>query len=140
MDIAPHPLDHRPQRKSAMADGMLWVLQTLAAVMMFASGAMTAFTPRDRLVEKMKWVATWRDDTVRLLGVAEMLGAAGLLLPGLVHVAVVLTPIAATCLAILMVGAVKTNLDIGGPRAPAIVGLVLCVAVAVGRFVIAPLS
>ena len=47
---------------------------------------------------------------VRFLGVAEVLGAIGLILPGLVHIWPVLTPLAGSGLVIIMIGATVLTL------------------------------
>jgi hypothetical protein len=118
----------------------LWIVQGLLAAMMLATGGLKVLVPRAKLAEKLKWAATWSDGNVKLLGLAEVAGAAGLTLPGLLHLLPILTPIAAVCLAVLMVGAVKTHLDLKEPAAPAAVPLLLCLFVAVGRFALVPLA
>jgi len=91
-------------------------------------------TPRLKLAEKMKWATTWSDGNVKLLGIAEVLGAVGLVVPWLLGIVPVLTPVAAICLAILMGGAVKTHRDLKEPVLPAVILFCLCIFVAVGRF------
>lgn len=103
---------------------------------------MEIITPREKLAEKFHWAKTWTDRNVKLLGLAEVLGAAGLVLPGLLHILPVLlpvlTPIAGICLAILMAGAVKVHLDLKESRVPAVVPLLLAIFVAVGRLALVP--
>jgi hypothetical protein len=118
----------------------LWVIQGLVAVAMLMAGAFKLVTPRAKLAEKMHWAKTWSDANVKLLGLAEVLGAVGLIAPGLTHVLPVLTPVAAVCLAIVMGGAVKIHLDLKEPPAPAAVLGVLCLFVAGGRFALVPLA
>ena len=86
----------------------------------------------------MHGAKTWTHANVTLLGLAEVLGAAGLVLPGVLHILPVLTPIAGICLAILMAGAVKVHLALKEPPAPAIVPLLLAICVAVGRLALVP--
>jgi hypothetical protein len=117
----------------------LWIVQGLLAFVMLAAGAFKVVTPREKLAEKMHWAKTWTDLNVKLLGLAEVLGGVGLVVPGVTGILPVLTPVAAVCLAILMGGAVKTHVDQKEPPAPAIVLGVLCLVVAVGRFAIVPL-
>jgi hypothetical protein len=65
--------------------------------------------------------------------VAELLGAVGVIVPGVTGILPVLTSVAAVCLAILMGGAVKAHVDLKEPPTlPAVLGL-LCLVVAVGR-------
>jgi hypothetical protein len=63
-------------------------------------------------------------------------GAVGLILPGAVHIAPVLVPLAATCIAVVMAGAVLVHLRRKeGPAAlPAVVLFVVAIIVAWGRF------
>ncbi len=112
----------------------LWVMQWLVGVVMVLTGALKLFTPRLKLAEKFKWAATWTDTNVKLLGLAEVLGGAGLVLPWQLAIVPVLTPIAAIALAILMAGAVKTHLDLKEPFIPPAVLGVLCIVIALGRF------
>lgn len=116
----------------------IWIVQGLLAVMMLAAGMFKVVTPREKLSEKFRWAKTWTDGNVKLLGLAEVLGAAGLVLPGLLHVLPVLTPIAGICLAILMVGAVKVHVDLKEPTTPAVAPLLLAIFVAVGRLALVP--
>lgn len=116
----------------------LWIVQGLLAVAMGMSGAFKVVTPREKLAEKFHWAKTWTDANVKLLGLAEVLGAVGLVVPGATGILPVLVPVAAVCLAILMGGAVKTHVDLKEPTAPAAVLGVLCLFVAVGRFALVP--
>jgi len=112
----------------------LWVIQGILALVMLAAGSLKVVTPREKLAPKLKWTASWSDGSVKLLGLAEALGAAGLVVPWLTGIAPILTPCAAVCLLVIMIGAVKTHIDFKEPAAaPAVLG-VLCGFVALGRF------
>ena len=77
---------------------------------------------------------------LRLLGVAEVLGAIGLILPGLLHIRPGLTPLAAAGLVLIMIGAMAITLATMGPT-PALIPLVvrlLAAFVAYGRWRLAP--
>jgi len=77
---------------------------------------------------------------LRFLGVAEVLGAIGLVLPGLLRIRPALTPLAAAGLVIIMIGATALTLA-GGDVAPALIPLVvglLSAFVAYGRWRLAP--
>jgi len=112
----------------------LWIVQGLLAAVMLMTGGLKVVTPRVKLAEKFKWAATWTDTNVKLLGLAEVLGAVGLIVPWLTHIVPVLTPIAASALAVLMIGATKTHLDLKEPIVPTVVLTALCAFVALGRF------
>jgi len=112
----------------------LWIASGLLAFAMVGAGGFKLATPRAKLMQKMKWAKTWSDGNVKLLGAAEVLGAIGLIVPQVTGIQPILTPIAAICLVVLMIGAVKTHLELGEPPvAPAILAL-LGVFVALGRF------
>jgi len=78
---------------------------------------------------------------LRFIGVMEILGAIGLILPGLLRIRPGLTPLAATGLVIILIGAVATSIGAGLTYAllPCIAGL-LALTVAYGRWRVAPLS
>jgi len=111
----------------------LWIASGLLALAMLAAGGTKLATPRTKLMEKMKWAELWTDGNVKLLGLAEVVGAIGLILPWVTGILPMLTPMAALCLVVLMLGAVKTHLDAGesvvAPGALALIGLF----VALGR-------
>lgn len=113
---------------------IIWSLSGLLAFAFVAAGALKVVTPRLKLAEKMKWAASWSDANVKLLGLAEVLGAVGLIAPVLTGILPILTPVAALCLAFLMGGAVKTHLDLKEPFAPAAILGLLCLVVAGARF------
>lgn len=72
---------------------------------------------------------------LKFIGVAELTGAIGLILPGLLRIRPLLTPLAACGLLIIMIGATTVTLMVGevvGALVPLVVG-VLCIAVAYGR-------
>jgi uncharacterized membrane protein len=111
----------------------LWIVSGLLAVAMLSAGVVKLATPRLKLMEKMKWAKTWSDGNVKLLGVAEVLGGIGLIVPQVTGILPFLTPIAAACLVVLMFGAVKTHVDLKEPVvAPGILAL-LGAFVALGR-------
>jgi hypothetical protein len=112
----------------------LWVVQALLALAVLGTGALKVLVPRKKLAEKMKWARTWSDGNVKLLGLAEVLGAVGLMVPWATGIAPVLTPVAALCLLVLMGGAVKTHVSLHESAVlPAVLGA-MCVFVALGRF------
>src|SRR5713101_2009155 len=77
---------------------------------------------------------------LRFIGVAEVLGAIGLILPGLLRIRPALTPLAAAGLVIIMIGATALTL-VAGDVAPGLISLVvglLAAFVAYGRWRLAP--
>lgn len=115
----------------------LWIVASVLAAAFAAAGAMKLSKSRTELEPQMSWVGHASDGQVRLIGVAELLGAIGLILPAAVDIAPILVPVAATGLAITMIGAVIVHLRIGDRIADAVPAIVLGLAagfVAVGRF------
>lgn len=116
---------------------VLWILASLLAVAFFGAGLLKVVTPREKLAEKMTWVTHASDGQVKAVGLVEVLGAIGVVLPAIVDIAPILVPIAAVGLALTMVGAVIVHVKEKEPFAaavPAIVLGVIAVVVAVGRF------
>jgi hypothetical protein len=114
---------------------LLWTAQVLVAVVMLLTGSIKLLLDREQLAKRMHWAASWPRERIKLLGLAEIAGAFGLIVPWATHIATVLTPIAAACLAVLMVGAVATHVRLRENPLPAVIVLVLCAAIAAGRFV-----
>ena len=81
---------------------VLWILQILLAILFLLAGAVKAFQSYDTLAQRMPWVEDYSPSTVRVIGALELLGALGLVLPGLLGIVPLLTPVAAVGLAVLM--------------------------------------
>jgi hypothetical protein len=75
----------------------LWIIAGVLAFAFAGSGILKLVQPKDKLVASGVggWAADWSPVSIKLIGVAEILGAIGLILPALVHVAPVLVPLAA---------------------------------------------
>ena len=109
----------------------LWAVQGLLAALFLFAGGMKLVMPLENLAGPVALPGLF----IRFIGVAEVLGAAGLILPGLLRIRVELTPLAAAGLVIIMGGAVVVTV-MGGAVAPAAVPLlvgVLAASVAYGR-------
>jgi hypothetical protein len=116
-----------------MTNIALWVAQGLVALLVAFTGSIKIALPRERLAQRMHWAASWPRGRIKLLGLAEVAGAVGLVLPMALGIAPVLTPIAALCVAALMGGAIQTHRRLGEGFAPAALTLLLCIAIAAGR-------
>jgi uncharacterized membrane protein len=113
----------------------LWIVQGVLAVVFLVTGATKVLTPRARLTARMGWANDFSATQIKLLGLLELLGATGLVVPGLVRIAPVLTPIAALGLAVVMGGAASVHLRRNEPPSPPIVLAMLAIFVAAGRLV-----
>jgi hypothetical protein len=115
----------------------LWVVQGLLAAVFLFAGGMKLVLP----LEKLAGPVTLPGPFLRFIGVCEVLGALGLILPGLLRIRPGLTPMAAAGLVIIMIGATVLTLMVGEITAAvlsAVVGL-LAAFVAYGRWRLAPL-
>jgi len=93
----------RADERAATVNIVLWIAQILLAAMFVSAGLAKCTQPIDKLAQKMSWVTHYKPGTVRFVGVAESLGAIGLILPQATGIAPILTPIAAVALAVVMV-------------------------------------
>jgi uncharacterized membrane protein YphA (DoxX/SURF4 family) len=84
----------------------LWIVAIVLAVAFAGSGLMKLAVPKDKLVTSGQgWAQDVSPTNIRLIGLVEVLGAAGLILPALTHIAPVLVPLAAVGLVFVMAGA-----------------------------------
>jgi len=114
----------------------LWIVQAILAAMFVMSGLMKSTQPKEKLAPKLPWVEDFSAGTVRFIGVVELLGGLGLILPAATGIAPILTPIAATGLAVVMVLAAATHIRRKEPSGVAFNAAVFALAVVVawGRF------
>lgn len=82
---------------------ILWIVAIVLAAAFAMAGLMKLSQPKEKLAEKMAWVEDFSPSTIKFIGAVEILGALGLVLPAATGIATVLTPLAATGLAIVMV-------------------------------------
>jgi len=114
----------------------LWIAAGLLAAVNLTFGAVKLVMSRAALTQNMAWVEHFSDVSVRGIGTLEVLAAVGLILPGVLHVAPILVPVAATGIVVLQIGALITNVRYDEVnRIPINVVLIaLSLFVAVGRF------
>lgn len=85
-------------------NNLLWVLQVVFGLYFIAVGIMHFAIPAN-LPDVMSWMYDLPQGLHVLSGVAELLGGLGLILPGVTGIQTRLTPLAASGLAVTMVGA-----------------------------------
>jgi hypothetical protein len=103
----------------------LWFIQGLLALLFLFAGGVKLVLPADQLVKLAPMLSA---TFLRFVGLCEVLGAIGLILPWLLRIQPRLTPLAAAGLVGIMIGATVVTLMIGGiPMAimPVVVGLLL---------------
>jgi len=126
--------------RSGVVTRVLWIIQVLLAALFLFAGGFKLLLPVDVVQQQLPLPAS----LIHLIGTLEVLGALGLVLPSLLRVQPVLTPLAAVGLTLLMTGAtILTPELMGGEVAPAVLPLVvglLAATVAYGRWRVAPIQ
>jgi hypothetical protein len=115
----------------------LWTVQVLLAAVFLFAGGLKLVLP----IEMLKGPVALPGAFLRFLGTAEVMGAFGLILPGLFGIRPRLTTLAASGLLIIMIGATTISLIFGGvsmAELPFVVGL-LATFLVYGRTRLAPL-
>jgi uncharacterized membrane protein YphA (DoxX/SURF4 family) len=118
----------------------LWIVQSLLALLFVFSGVAKFVMPMDQMIQGMP-AALASGTFLHFIGVCEVLGGIGLVLPGLLKIKPGLTPLAAAGLVIIMIGAtVITAMGDMAPTTPIpLVTGILAAFVAYGRWRLAPL-
>ena len=120
---------------------LLWILQVLLALLFLVAGVPKLVLPISTLTAAASPNAIvlpgW---FIRFIGVCEVLGALGLILPGLLKTRQYLTPLAALGLAIIMAGAVVVSIMRDGVQLAVIpfVSLLLLLFIAYARWRVQP--
>ena len=96
----------------------LWIIQSLLAALFLFAGAVKLVLPAEDLTGPIAMPILF----LRFIGALEVLGALGLILPGLLRIRTGLTPLAALGLVIIMVGATVTTI-VGGAILPSLISL-----------------
>jgi uncharacterized membrane protein len=121
---------------------VLWIIQILLALLFLFAGVTKFVLPPEALQQGLPKQVQLSVMFIRFIGVVEVLGGLGLILPGLLKIKPLLTPLAAAGLVIVMIGAVVLSIMAGGVKMgilPLIVG-VLSAFVAYDRWKLAPLK
>jgi uncharacterized membrane protein YphA (DoxX/SURF4 family) len=112
------------ERSSRKLNVLLWALQVLLAMLFMFAGVMKFVMPIEEMTKQIA-LPGW---FLHFIGAAEILGAIGLVLPGILRIRTGLTPLAAAALVVIMIGATAVNLKIGQRGAAlttVVVGLLL---------------
>jgi uncharacterized membrane protein YphA (DoxX/SURF4 family) len=115
----------------------LWIVAIVLAVVFTGSGLLKQLVPKDKLVTAGQgWAQDYSQTNIRLIGLAEILGAIGLVLPAVVHIAPILVPLAAVGLVLVMAGAAVVHARRNETMNVAVnlVLIALAIFVAWGRF------
>jgi DoxX-like protein len=117
---------------------VLWIVQGLLAVLFLFAGGSKLVMSAAQMTEQAKAVGGWQPPLafIRFIGVCEVLGGFGVVVPWLTGIRSGLTPLAAGGLLIIMIGATVANLTTTVPALAiftAILGL-MAALVAYGRW------
>lgn len=120
----------------------LWAAQVLVAGVFLMAGSMKLTAPVEALQAQMPWVKGALGGAVRFIGLAEVLGGLGLLLPAATRIVPVLTPVAASGLTVVMGLATITHITRGEfEMIPVTLTIgAAAVFIAWGRFAKAPIA
>jgi len=102
-----------------------WVAQVILGLLFGMAGVLKTFTPMAELATKIPWTAEVPEMLVRFIGVSELLGAIGILLPAALRIRPRLTPLAAAGLALVMALAILFHIARGEAQ---VLGLPLVLA------------
>lgn len=90
-------------------NAVLWILQILMAALFLMAGTMKLITPIDMMAKEMTWINSVPSITVRVIGLLEVMGGLGLILPWLLKIMPKLTIWAAYGLSLTMVVALAMH-------------------------------
>jgi uncharacterized membrane protein YphA (DoxX/SURF4 family) len=116
---------------------VIWIAQIVLAGMFMFAGLLKLTQPKEKLIDSgQAWVEDFEPTQIRGIAVLELLAAIGLILPAALDIVPVLTPIAASGLVLLMLGASATHVRRGELNILPInlVLLALALFVAIERF------
>lgn len=91
----------------------LWVVQSLLSIMFIMAGTMNTVQPIEKLAPMMPWVTHVSPLLVRFVGISQLLGGIGLLLPSILRIKPQLTAWAAIGIVALLTCAVIFHISIG---------------------------
>jgi uncharacterized membrane protein YphA (DoxX/SURF4 family) len=122
---------------------VLWIIQGLIAAMFAMTGFMKLSKSRDEIKARngMNWAENVSGSQLKLIGLAELLAAIGLIIPQLTGILLWMTPLAAIGLILIMVGAMVLHKQRGdGPKPISlnIMLMLLATYIAFGRLVFVP--
>ncbi|MEM8583309.1 MAG: DoxX family protein [Bacteroidota bacterium] len=119
----------------------LWIVQGLLAAAFLMAGSMKLSKSKEELKDQLgDWVDDFPDPTIKTIGLLEVLGGVGIILPMLLGILPVLVPVAGIGLALTMAGAMIVHIKRGeyGALKNNVPLLLLALFVIVGRLVLLP--
>ncbi len=132
----------RKATKTKAVNVTLWVVQGILAAMFLLTGYLKLTLPVEKLGAVMPWAADAPLAFVRFVGIAELAGGIGLILPALLQIEPILTAWAATGIGAIMVLSIPVHIMRGETSSLGLNVLLLLMAVFIawGRFKKAPIE
>lgn len=90
-------------QKSKALNISLWIAQIILAGMFIMAGTMKSSQPIEVLGQSLPWVNEVSSALVRFIGISEILGGIGIILPAILRIKPKLTSLAALGLGIIMI-------------------------------------
>jgi hypothetical protein len=115
---------------------ILWIVQGILSLAFLYSGLnKSILSPQQLIANGQTGVVNLPAPVIRFIGISEVLGAVGIIVPELTNIWPVLTPVTAICFAVIMVLAANIHYKLQEPKnvTTNLVLLVLSVFVAYGR-------
>ncbi|GAB2557804.1 DoxX family protein [Nocardia heshunensis] len=120
----------------------LWIVTGLLATVALAGGITKTFVPKPKLAAAHggEWTADATPGFIKILGITELLAAAGLILPAALHIAPVMVTVTAAAWILLMFGAMRTHARLHQPNLVAVNAIYLALAlfIVIGRLTLHP--
>jgi hypothetical protein len=113
---------------------VIWIFQGLLAAMFGMAGSMKSFQSQAKLAKKIPMAKEGKMVLVRFIGISELLGAIGVVVPQLTGIVPILTPLAAAGLAVIMLLATGLHLSKGEAKETAFTAVLLVMSVAVAYY------
>jgi hypothetical protein len=120
---------------------MLWISQIILAFAFVGHGWLLLALPKMTEIPSFAYMRALSSGFRRFIGTVEILGALGMILPGLTRILPVLTPLAAVGFVLVMFGAVPFHIQRKEYSSLILdfILLALAIYVAYGRFALLPL-
>lgn len=131
----------KEKRPSKVLNICLWITQVLLSLMFIMTGAMKVMQSIDQLVTSLPWVKDSSVFLVRFIGISELLGGIGILIPSILRIKPKLSVLAAIGLSTVMLLAMVFHISRGEGQVLGMNATILCMAlfVAWGRNKKAPI-
>jgi hypothetical protein len=90
---------------------LLWIGQSIIAAMFTGGGLLKLIVPREKILLKQPFVQNYSGFQIKLIGMAEILGAIGIIVPAATGIFPVCTSLAAIGLCTIMLFAARVHLQ-----------------------------